>query len=213
MRPGRAQTDRRMSCTLSAVILPAPEVGVAPSLRFDAIIPSQRRVVLAALQRLHEEVDAACASLEKRHAPRLTCSRGCHACCIDRITVFSLEAELIRLGHEGLLLCGSPHPRGACAFLDERGACRIYPRRPYVCRTQGLPLRWIKEDGSGSVVEYRDICPLNDVLDAPLQGLDAEDCWSIGPFEQRLAALQRDYAGGEWVRVELRSLFRHADGY
>ena len=34
-------------------------------------------------------------------------------------------------------------PEGACAFLDGEGGCRVYPDRPYVCRTQGLPLRWI----------------------------------------------------------------------
>ncbi|MBK7707050.1 MAG: hypothetical protein IPJ30_15135 [Acidobacteria bacterium] len=53
-----------------------------------------------------------------------------------------------------------PHTRGACAFLDQ-DACRIYPDRPYVHRTQGLPLRWI-EDDLEEAFKYRDICPLNE---------------------------------------------------
>jgi hypothetical protein len=97
--------------------------------------------------------------------------------------------------------------------LDGQGACRVYSRRPYVCRTQGLPLRWFAEDDSGSMVEYRDICPLNDDPGAPVEELQHCDCWSIGPFEQRLATLQREFAAGEMGRIELRSLFGHTNGY
>jgi hypothetical protein len=174
--------------------------------------PAGRLELVAALERLHAEVDAACARLALRHSARLSCAPGCATCCVDRITVFPIEAELIRRGHAGLLLCGSPHPAGACAFLDGHGECRVYSRRPYVCRTQGLPLRWFAEDGSGSVVEYRDICPLNEDPGEPVQELGQDDCWSIGPFEQQLVELQREFAAGEMARVELRSLFGQANG-
>lgn len=115
-----------------------------------------------------------------------------------------LEAERIRERHADLLLFGEPHPEGACAFLDAQGACRIYAERPYVCRTQGLPLRWLEEDGDGEIVEQRDICPLN--AEGPaLETLPAEACWLLGPFEQRLVALEEQR--GELRRVALRDLF------
>ncbi|HEX8170454.1 MAG TPA: YkgJ family cysteine cluster protein [Thermoanaerobaculia bacterium] len=149
---------------------------------------------------LHAEVDDAAAALAAEHAARLACKRGCSACCIDGITVFEVEAERIRRNHADLLATAAPHPPGACAFLGSEGECRIYASRPYVCRTQGLPLRWLDEEAE---TEYRDICTLNEVA---LEELEAESCWTIGEYESRLAELQvRTY--GRMDRVALRDLF------
>jgi uncharacterized protein len=157
-----------------------------------------------ALQQLHAEIDRATRPLEMLHAPRLQCRRGCSACCVDGLTVFDVEAENIRRWHADLLAQGAPHATGACAFLDESGACRIYEHRPYVCRTQGLPLRWIDESAR-EPVERRDICPLNDA-GPPITALPEDACWTIGPYEERLGALQRA-SGGGMRRVRLRDLF------
>lgn len=161
-----------------------------------------RRALLA----LHAEIDARAARLAGRHRERLRCGRGCAACCTDGLTVLEVEADRIRRRHPELLETGTPHPEGACAFLDAQGACRIYEDRPYVCRTQGLPLRWLEEDAAGDVREGRDICPLN--AEGPaLDTLADEDCWLLGPIEQRLVALEEERGGGA-RRVPLRGLFR-----
>ena len=161
------------------------------------------------LRALHDEVDARAAELAGRHAGRLRCGRGCSACCLDGLTVFEVEAERIRRAHAELLSDGEPHAPGACAFLDAEGACRVYAERPYVCRTQGLPLRWIEEEAGGRVAERRDICPLNEA-GPPLESLSSRDCWTLGEVEGRLAALQAARDGGALRRVALRSLFRRA---
>jgi hypothetical protein len=116
--------------------------------------------------------------------------------------VFEVEAERIRAAHGELLRSGRPHPPGACAFLGDAKECRIYPDRPYVCRTQGLPLRWLDDDG----VERRDICPLNEAGE-PLETLASDECWSLGPAEERLRRLQAAADGGALRRIALRSLF------
>jgi hypothetical protein len=164
--------------------------------------PPERQVRLAAL---HDEVDTEVARLAGRHAERLQCRLGCHACCVDGIRVFEVEAERIRAAHPELLR-EAPHPPGACAFLDARGGCRIYAERPYVCRTQGLPLRWIDDEGGPHAVERRDICPLNEA-GPPLENLSVADCWTLGPIEACLAALQAEADGGRLRRVRLRDLF------
>lgn len=129
-------------------------------------------------------------------------------CCTDDLTVFEVEAANIQAAHQSLLNSATPHPAGACAFLDDQGACRIYENRPYVCRTQGLPLRWLDEDATGEFIELRDICPLNDEADVePIEDLPADECWSIGPIEERLAKLQLEFGAGALARVPLRSLF------
>ncbi len=167
-----------------------------------------RSHAIAAVAALHAEVDAKARDLGDQHRARLRCARGCSACCVDDLTVFEVEAERIRAAHPELLARESPGPRGACAFLDAEGACRIYAERPYVCRTQGLPLRWLEEEeDGGEIVERRDICELN-LEGPPLETLPEPSLWTLGPWEQRLAALQHERDDGEGRRIALRALFR-----
>jgi uncharacterized protein len=154
---------------------------------------------------LHSGVDREARRLHVLHAPRLQCRLGCTSCCVDGLTVFDAEADHIRRRHADLLARGVPQPPGACAFLGEEGACRIYADRPYVCRTQGLPLRWIEQEEDGDAVEFRDICPLNEAGE-PIEALPAEDCWTIGPTEVLLGQLQVAGGGGA-RRTLLRDLF------
>ena len=154
---------------------------------------------------LHAEVERQARRLHVLHAERLSCARGCSGCCQDELTVFSVEADAIRQRYAALLETGEPHPAGACAFLDAEGACRVYEARPYVCRTQGLPLRWIDEDVDGPV-ELRDICPLNEA-GPPLDALLEDTCWTLGPVEEQLARLQLE-SNPDAERVPLRTLFQ-----
>jgi Fe-S-cluster containining protein len=158
------------------------------------------------IQKLYADVDTTARRLELIHAERLQCGKGCFSCCVDGISVFEVEAENIRSRHSELLEQGAPRAEGACAFLDEDGACRIYEDRPYVCRTQGLPLRWLEEVDEG-YVEYRDICPLNDDPEVPLETLAENKCWTIGEFESRLAQLQQQEDRKDSGRTGLRELF------
>ncbi len=166
----------------------------------------------------HREVDERAQAVAEQHRGRLQCRRGCSGCCVDGLTVFEVEAAQIRARHGELLANGVPRPPGACAFLDAEGACRIYEVRPYVCRTQGLPLRWLDEDeDSREEVERRDICELNDAPEGgpwpSLLELDAKGCWTIGPAEARLQTLQRAHdPHGALARVALRDLFARPGG-
>lgn len=112
---------------------------------------------------LHTLVDTLTAPVAATHQARIQCTRGCAGCCADGLTVFEVEADHIRRSAPAVLHGQQPHPPGACAMLDADGACRIYAARPYVCRTQGLPLRWAEADpdNAAQAIELRDICPLN----------------------------------------------------
>jgi uncharacterized protein len=162
---------------------------------------------LLAIELLYTQLADATQPLDEIHRGRLHCAEGCSACCVDDLTVYQIEAENIRRHHAELLATGLPHPEGACAFLDEAGSCRIYAQRPYVCRTQGYPLRWFAESPDGDLVEWRDICPLNED-DRPIQELLPEDCWTIGPTEEELSRIQLALPGRRMTRVRLRDLFR-----
>ena len=157
---------------------------------------------------LHDALDRATGALAVVHADRLQCRRGCHACCVDELTVTQIEAERIRRAHPALLAEGAPHPVGACAFLDGDGACRVYEERPSVCRSQGLPLRILFENEEEEIEEVRDICPLNLEGGPPLAALAEDDCWLVGPYDLRLAQLDEKFGGDDESRVRLRDLFR-----
>jgi hypothetical protein len=162
--------------------------------------------IMNALEGIYLEIDQGAHELFTFHAERLHCRQGCTGCCMDGITVFEVEAHNISEQCHDLLDHGVPYPEGACPFLDTDGGCRIYMHRPYVCRTQGLPLRWLDETKTEDIVEMRDICPVNDTGPA-IVTLPTEQCWTIGPFELRLAALQALVSSDEMRRVLLRSLF------
>ena len=174
-----------------------------------ALDEKDRKRALSGVMALHDDLDPRVQALVALHSDRLECRRGCAACCVDDLTVFEVEAERIQ-ANCAEVLGSAPHPPGSCAFLDERGACRIYPHRPYVCRTQGLPLRWFAEDADGAIVELRDICSLNE-SEIPLEALPDTSCWLIGPAERRLGELQSELDGGVRKRIALRDLFREAE--
>jgi uncharacterized protein len=164
------------------------------------------------IDQLHDEIESVARHPHVLHEARTQCKRGCAGCCVDGLTVFEIEAAPIRRVFAALLATGVPHAVGACAFLDEHGGCRVYQERPYVCRTQGLPLRWLAAesdaDAEGNedadIVEHRDICPLNEAGE-PIEELEASACFTLGPFEERLARL--DLAAGNAPRMALRALF------
>ena len=172
-------------------------------------VPAGSEDALSAIRRFHEEVERAVAEVTARLPFRLACRRGCTDCCLDDLAVFPLEADRIRSEAAGLLAAGTPAPAGRCAFLADDGACRIYESRPYVCRTQGLPLRWHEAQET----ERRDLCPLSDeplaAAGHELGKLAPDQCWQLGPFESRLAGLQAEHHGfaDPPPRIALRSLF------
>jgi uncharacterized protein len=176
----------------------------------------ERSVPIGAIdevRRLHAEIDTRVASLLDRLGDALVCRRGCCDCCVDDLTVFPVEAAVIGVGAGDFLAAAEPHPAGSCAFLDDSGSCRIYEWRPYVCRTQGLPLRWLECGPDGDDRELRDVCPLNDeplrTTGQGLETLPAASCWTLGEIESRLAGLQAAHQGFSeaLTRIALRDLF------
>ncbi len=161
---------------------------------------------LEQIQQFHQEVDRFASELRGKLGNRIRCRLGCSECCVDDLTVFTIEALCIKSEFAKLLETESPASEGACAFLDEAGACRIYSARPYVCRTQGLPIRWFDEMESGQIAEYRDICPVNDE-GPPIEGFEEKLFLTIGPFEDRLRAIQSAFDHDKMKRVRLRDLF------
>lgn len=120
---------------------------------------------LAPLATVQARAHSFFASFENRHRSKMGCRRGCSACCFATFSIFSAEAELImhwarnlspskahalaqtlreRMTQDaqGTTAPGTT-PTGTlslpCVFLTNND-CAIYPARPTLCRTQGVPL-------------------------------------------------------------------------
>jgi len=103
--------------------------------------------MLKKLQELHRKVDEFFATTAKRCGSALSCHPGCHGCCHEDLTVSSVEADLLCRFLQGAsrevrgLIRERVQKRERCVFLHgTTGRCLIYPARPIICRSHGLPL-------------------------------------------------------------------------
>ncbi len=100
-------------------------------------------------------VDAFFARVHAAHRAAMRCGPGCDGCCRAGPTVTPIEAEAIRRW----LADATAETRAAlerraradlpnrCVALDESGRCLVYPARPLICRSHGLPIRMRDADG------------------------------------------------------------------
>lgn len=112
---------------------------------------------------LVEKIDGLCRNIEERYHDRIACRKGCDGCC-RHISLFPVEAVNIALalrqlpGDEVSRIrekARASSPDGPCPLL-ENGACLLYPARPVICRTHGLPILTV----TGEAPQI-DFCPLN----------------------------------------------------
>lgn len=107
-------------------------------------------------RRLVEKVEGFFLKVREAYPDQLVCGEGCSECCNTSFKVFPMEAWALkqwwedRIRPESTSLSfpsGMPSGqggvkasvRGVCMFLSE-DRCIVYPARPIICRTQGLPV-------------------------------------------------------------------------
>ena len=101
-------------------------------------------------QQLCAKVDAFFARVEARHRDELRCDRGCYDCCDVRLSITGVEAAAVtaawgQLSDERRAEVRATWRDGAtaCAALDRQGRCAVYEGRPLVCRSHGVPIRFL----------------------------------------------------------------------
>ncbi len=125
----------------------------------------------ASLKTLQANASGFFDKVQNKHVDKMVCKAGCSKCCYVDLSVFTVEANLIRDWFQSLTsdrqnelrtlwrteLKDGENANGkkekSCAFLKDE-MCTIYEARPLICRTQGAPL-FFQELNSF------DVCPLN----------------------------------------------------
>lgn len=147
--------------------------------------------------KLRNEVDRLAERLTERYTNHLVCRPGCSACCRHHLSVFKVEADILReaIGRlpedmrqrirrqsedvDRLEVLGEPV---SCPLLvDDR--CSVYESRPLICRTQGLPLLFENEEDEQEV----DFCPLNFNSPGAIDDLNQDSLVPLDAINLKLA--------------------------
>ena len=159
-----------------------------------AQLPAVPETIRNEYSALVSDLDRLIVTLSQRLQSFINCAPGCSPCC-RKFSVFPLEAALI---------AGSPTPAvrsigddEQCPLLDDN-RCSIYPQRPLICRTQGLPIGYVDETNEQIEVSA---CPLNFSEDHPFE---YDDLLLLDPFNARLAALNSSYCQEAGIAADLR---------
>jgi hypothetical protein len=151
---------------------------------------------------LTARVDAFVARVAARHPDDLRCRPGCDGCCRTRPTVAAVEADAIAAwaaaqpaAVRAAIAAAARRPVDVadlrCAALDDDGRCRIYPARPLVCRSHGVPVRLRDPRGLPVVTA----CELNFTARGP-GAADADCVLDQELVSTTLGLIDRAAAGG-----------------
>lgn len=156
------------------------------------------------------QLDAEIERLCRGYGRQLKCRETCSSCCTE-LTLLPIEAESVRracsvlpIEHRKVIRRQAGSTGTSCPFLSRR-RCLIYPARPIICRTHGLPVAYV--DPEREIVEVS-ACPLNF---PPKHEFDQEGLLFLDPFNDQLMRLNvllgQDPPPGPTRRILMRELF------
>jgi len=174
--------------------------------------PTDQAEALRDYLTLRQRLDREISNFLKPGTVKLKCAPGCDSCCVP-FSLCEIEAAVV-LDALNRGLAEETFARATleeglvnektCALLDE-GRCLIYPQRPIICRTQGLPLAYI--DHERESIEFS-ICPKNDEAGREWR---MEELFLMDPFNASLQELNRQFAPSlAGRRSKIRDLVRRA---
>ena len=152
---------------------------------------------------LLNRIDKQTKRLTALHGKALACRPGCASCCRN-LSVFPVEFHAIRhamaqagINSEKIAFDTSE----SCGFLN-KGMCRIYPFRPIICRTHGLPILFL-DDSSGTYTWEVSFCELNFAGQENIEFTD-DMLLDIEEINTELSRINRDFiAAKERVKERL----------
>lgn len=106
--------------------------------------------------KVRNELDSVCDRLHKTHQANTQCRKGCDSCCMN-FSVLPVEFFSILESTKNNPPKLNLEDEEKCLFLVDH-SCQIYEHRPSICRSHGLPILNMDEEGENMELSY---CPLN----------------------------------------------------
>lgn len=145
----------------------------------------------SAYHKLKKEVDAVSAKLSAEHNKHLQCRKGCDLCCMDYsilpVEFYAILDELKKENFNTNNLQQNTKNEKDCIFLKNH-ACTIYEWRPIICRTHGLPLLYMNNDGEWELSN----CELN-FKEFNFENFSEKNTFPQDKFNSRLFLINREF--------------------
>ena len=137
------------------------------------------------------------------YGEHMKCRKGCSECCTD-LTLLPLEwyalREVLKKENPPLKPAGQDD---RCSLLVD-DACALYPYRPLICRTHGLPLLYLTEEYNDAGIQIKaddpewqiSWCDLNftEVSEEMMEDIfDPEDVINMEEWNLLLGRLNREF--------------------
>jgi len=137
---------------------------------------------------LRNKVDKTCNRLHLLHKNYTLCKNGCDTCCMN-FSILPVEFYSIRnlIKDKKINIQHSNNPDD-CPFLIDH-SCQIYEFRPLICRSHGLPILTMDEEGEEWELSF---CPLNFTSNED-DYFTHENCYEQDVFNSRLYMLNQEF--------------------
>jgi len=139
--------------------------------------------------KLRDEVNYKCDELHLAHQDFTQCKNGCDECCMD-FNVFPVEfyAILQEIKENSFNPASVVDAGQKCIFLSNH-SCLIYHHRPIICRSHGLPLLFMDQEGEEWQLSF---CEKN-FKDAPDDLFDFDNTYPQDKFNSSLYLVNKEF--------------------
>ncbi|OQX88690.1 hypothetical protein B6D60_01445 [candidate division KSB1 bacterium 4484_87] len=146
-------------------------------------------------QSLIHKIEQKCSLLEDHYREHLVCRPGCSQCCQVERSVLSIEAYFVEqhlktFSAERIRKMRLTHKNNSdnyCPMLWH-DMCAIYPVRPIICRTHGLPILYVEAE-----IAFVDYCRLNFTQLSETYEFDEKYIVDMREFNSELVRLDQKF--------------------
>ena len=146
------------------------------------------QIEMGKYRELRNEVSELSDKLAKLHKEEMACKKGCSECCMHfqvlPVEYFSILQELKQNLPEQYQELNDE--ADDCNFLIG-DLCQIYKSRPFICRTHGLPLLFMSQEGEEWELST---CPLNFT---DFEDFHSENTYSQDTYNSKLFLINQQF--------------------
>jgi Fe-S-cluster containining protein len=152
--------------------------------------------------KLRKEIDKTCDTLHEIHKKHTACKLGCDECCMNfRLLPVEFHSICFSLKDSKTTINNNPD-QDSCLFLHNH-SCLIYQNRPIICRSHGLPILDMDQEGEDWELSF---CPLNFNATKD-EYFTHQNCYHQDSFNSKLYLLNLEFIkahdGIEYKRDEM----------